>query len=111
MAERAVNQFNELTNTLCVSAAIQEAYKLKQKGVQIITVGIGNDVSVDELEAVANIPKNVFRALNYDLLNYVEQSVATRTCQGESIREHRVLDSGDVWHLLNAMSEISFLLY
>uniref|UniRef100_A0A0B6XY64 VWFA domain-containing protein n=1 Tax=Arion vulgaris TaxID=1028688 RepID=A0A0B6XY64_9EUPU len=58
------------------------ADNLKRQGVKIISVGIGDDLYLSELKAIASTRENVFVAPSFDMLSIVEQDLASRICQG-----------------------------
>jgi Mg-chelatase subunit ChlD len=56
------------------------ASNLKKQGVKILSVGIGNQVDTAELSAIASTPEDTYLVADFDLLDYIEQSLAERTC-------------------------------
>ncbi|XP_059171728.1 mucin-3A-like [Physella acuta] len=58
----------------------KQASRLKKKGIFILAVGIGDDISENELEVIASSKENVLMALDYNLLDYSMQALVNRTC-------------------------------
>ncbi|XP_052832621.1 uncharacterized protein LOC106870666 [Octopus bimaculoides] len=59
----------------------QEASYARKDGIKMIAVGIGNNVSMEELKAIASNRHLVFKIDSYDLLPQFERHVMTQTCE------------------------------
>nr|ABR68007.1 matrilin-like 40 kDa protein [Ambigolimax valentianus] len=58
------------------------ADNLKRQNVRIVAVGIGNEVSKEELRQVASSRDDVFEASSFENLDYIEQKLAKNVCRG-----------------------------
>ncbi|XP_059163536.1 collagen alpha-1(XII) chain-like [Physella acuta] len=63
------------------SRTLKSATALKDKGITLISVGIGAEPTLDELTGLASKPENVFTINSYDLLAYIMQSLVRKTCE------------------------------
>lgn len=59
---------------------IDAANRLKEEGVLIVSVGVGN-ANAKELEAVATSTSDVVYANSFDALNQIKEKVVQRTCE------------------------------
>ena len=57
----------------------KEADKLKSTSIHVVTIGIGNEVDVTELERIASDKKNVFQT-NFDELPNIVGKLVNKTC-------------------------------
>lgn len=58
----------------------REANLLKDAGVLVLSIGIGDVVKESELEAIASLPQDVFRVNSFDVLNTIQKAVTNKTC-------------------------------
>ena len=58
---------------------------LKAEGIQIFTIGIGDQIKDSELRNLASSPNFVFLVNNYLRLNSIRDSFALQLCQGDLI--------------------------
>ncbi|XP_029654105.2 matrilin-4, partial [Octopus sinensis] len=61
----------------------QEASYARKDGIKMIAVGIGNNVSMEELKAIASNGQLVFKIDSYELLPQFERHVMTQTCESK----------------------------
>jgi uncharacterized protein YegL len=61
---------------------LRAADDLKKQNVRIVAVGIGDEVSREELRRIASSKDDVFEARSFELLDYIEQKLARNVCQG-----------------------------
>lgn len=59
-----------------------EAERLRNEGVQIFAVGIGNETQTENLREIASSPSNVFLSPTYDIVNHIPVSVFEASCTG-----------------------------
>ncbi|XP_059164375.1 collagen alpha-6(VI) chain-like [Physella acuta] len=62
------------------TATIEAAQQIKDDGIAIISIGIGQAVK-EELEGVASDKRNVFQVASFEALSKIKQEVANRACQ------------------------------
>jgi len=60
---------------------IPEANAAKAAGIQIFTVGIGSDIKVEQLRAIASMRSYYYFATNFDTLNGVLQGLLNMSCR------------------------------
>lgn len=58
-----------------------EARLLKNSGVLLLSIGIGNSVNKQELETIASLPQDVFQVIDFSVLDTIQQQVANKTCE------------------------------
>ena len=65
-------------------ATSHEARLLRESGVHVFAVGVGQDVDMQELNAIASEPAEdyVNTVDNYDALNSIKELLAIKACQG-----------------------------
>lgn len=73
-----------------ISRAINEANQVKGAGARIIAVGIGNNISTSNLEAISS-PDAVYDASNFAALGQSLQDLATELCGG-TVTINKVID-------------------
>jgi hypothetical protein len=61
-----------------------EAKKARASGIQVIAIGVGHGINQKELEGIASSPKSqyVYNAENFDVLNTLQASLSSKTCEG-----------------------------
>ena len=59
---------------------IAAATKLKQKGINIIAIGVGNGINQAELQGMATDIHHVFTVTNFDSLQTIHKEVQKKTC-------------------------------
>ncbi|BFZ22808.1 hypothetical protein BsWGS_25847 [Bradybaena similaris] len=59
------------------------AANLKQDGAILIAVGVGNQISTDELGRIASANQDVLIVDDFDWLSYIEQRVSDRACRNK----------------------------
>lgn len=61
-----------------------EAKKARDSGIQVIAIGVGHGINQKELEGIASSPKSqyVYNAENFDVLNTLQASLSSKTCEG-----------------------------
>ena len=66
-------------------ATSREATLLRDSGVHVFAVGVGQDIDMGELHAIASRPAEdyVNTVDNYDALNSIKELLAIKACQGE----------------------------
>ena len=66
-------------------ATSREATLLRDSGVHVFAVGVGQDIDMGELHAIASRPAAdyVNTVDNYDALNSIKELLAIKACQGE----------------------------
>lgn len=65
----------------------REAQLLKDTGVLVLSVGIGDYVTRSELQTIASLPTDVFEVNNFDVLQSIQKSLASTTCdKGRRLR-------------------------
>ena len=59
-----------------------EAQEIQEAGITLLVVGVGQDLSVEELETIATDPgvQNVYRAAAFDVLSTLEGEIAASVC-------------------------------
>jgi len=62
-----------------------ESQTARDNGVILYTVGVGNAVDMNELQAIASDPdsRHIFQAQNFDALGSLTDLLATKICNGE----------------------------
>ena len=63
---------------------IHEAGLLKQQGVTVFSIGVGNGPRQTELQGMASKPHktHVFNVVNFNALNSIKATLQQRTCEG-----------------------------
>ena len=61
---------------------------LKQQGVRVMAVGVGDQVDRAELAAIATDPSHVWLVADYSALTHLHKEVKRRTCAGQSSHAH-----------------------
>lgn len=56
------------------------AQHLKNAGIQILTIGVGDIVNVAELQSLASGPGDYFQAASYEVLHQLQEEVTNHTC-------------------------------
>uniref|UniRef100_A0A2C9KNZ1 VWFA domain-containing protein n=1 Tax=Biomphalaria glabrata TaxID=6526 RepID=A0A2C9KNZ1_BIOGL len=59
----------------------QAAERLKNSGVKVIAVGVGNSISRAELLAIASNEKDIFNVSDYSVLNDIKNALVTSACE------------------------------
>ncbi|KAK0047864.1 FMRFamide receptor [Biomphalaria pfeifferi] len=59
----------------------QAAERLKNSGVKVIAVGVGNRISRAELLAIASDEKDIFNVNDYSVLNEIKNALVTSACE------------------------------
>jgi collagen type VI alpha len=62
-------------------ATMTQARLLKNSGVLVLSVGIGDSINKQELETIASLPQDVFQVTNFDLLDTVQKELTNKTCE------------------------------
>lgn len=64
---------------------LAEAQKARASGIQVIAIGVGHGINQAELEGIASKPKSqyVYNAENFDVLNTLQASLSSKTCEGK----------------------------
>ena len=67
------------------TATALEAQRTKDGGIHLFAVGVGKDVDVEELDAIAGQPSLYYRFLveNFEGLGNIRELMAIKTCTGE----------------------------
>ena len=65
----------------------EAAKKLKDEGVVVFAVGIGDQVNKDELKSIASEPVEnyMFEVGSYELLDEIKEKLAIGACEGECL--------------------------
>lgn len=58
-----------------------QARLLKNSGVLVLSIGIGNGVNKQELQTIASLPQDVFQVTNFDVLDTIQKQVTNKTCE------------------------------
>ncbi|KAL3875024.1 hypothetical protein ACJMK2_037965 [Sinanodonta woodiana] len=66
-----------------VSRTINEAHLLQQKGVKVISIGIGNNVIQYELTNIASSKSDVYTIGSFDILHTIETDLKSTACGGK----------------------------
>lgn len=64
------------------SATLAQANMLKQYGIDIITIGIGESVNLQEVTDVASDANHVFTVSDFSLLQTIRESIKKAACEG-----------------------------
>lgn len=51
-------------------------------GIKCIAIGIGSGVALNEIQSIASDPEQVFRVSVFDVLFWIKNDLATKTCEG-----------------------------
>lgn len=72
---------------------VAAAESLKSKNVTVFAIGVGNQIDVAELRAMASQPSSefVFEVTNFQALSGIKKELVTRTCKGENKGFRQVL--------------------
>ena len=65
---------------------VLQADQLKQQGVTVISVGIGDQINKGELTAIATDPSHVFVVSDYNALTNLHTEIKRRTCSSQLTR-------------------------
>ncbi|CAG5118378.1 unnamed protein product, partial [Candidula unifasciata] len=63
-----------------ITHTIAAAQQLKNAGVHILTIGVGDVVNVEELSGMATTPDDFFQADSYEVLHKLQDEVTNHTC-------------------------------
>ncbi|XP_062574789.1 cartilage matrix protein-like [Saccostrea cucullata] len=80
---------------------LEEATKLKVQGVEIFTIGVGDEVDEDELTKMAS-NKNIFRVDTFSALNHLQPLLLRQVCTAPST----CLGKSDVVFLLDSSCSV-----
>ncbi|RUS71914.1 hypothetical protein EGW08_020327, partial [Elysia chlorotica] len=83
-----------------------EAQKLKDMGVNIITIGVGTSVDTVELEAVATDVQHAFSVINFDALKSIELELVQTACAACTTTE-----AADILIIIDSSSDESAALF
>ena len=64
------------------NATLVEARFLKQQGVQVIAIGIGDSINKAELEGMASDKSHVFEVSSFDALRTIREDLKLAGCEG-----------------------------
>lgn len=66
------------------ASTLAEAQKARASGMEVIAIGVGHGINQGELEGIASKPKSqfVYNAENFDVLNTLQASLSSKTCEG-----------------------------
>ena len=67
------------------TALFEASQPLKDKGVNIYSIGVGQDTDLLELNEIASSPDNVFAVENFDHLSREVKRITKLQCRGKSI--------------------------
>ena len=59
-----------------------EAEELHKGNINVLSVGVGTGVKVDELKLIASDPSNVYTVNNFDALSSIEAGLKQTACEG-----------------------------
>ena len=62
---------------------VLQAEQLKQQGVTVISVGVGDQINKGELTAIATDPSHVFVVSDYNALTNLHTEIKRRTCSSQ----------------------------
>lgn len=67
------------------SLTIPSAMALRMEGVTVYSVGIGNNIDMEELDAIASSPENVMLVQNFDVTEFdgLRSRITDDACMGE----------------------------
>ena len=68
--------------------------ELKEGGVQVYSLGIGNNYDIGELIDIASDDASVFRSTNMDELVSIVATISEQTCKGNSFNSVQSVQSG-----------------
>ena len=60
---------------------LKQAKKIKERGISMISIGIGKEVNMKELKELATIPNNQYLVENFDSVLKIINSISTKTCK------------------------------
>ena len=83
------------------------AKRLKDEGVVVFAVGIGDQVNNNELESIASEPKEsyLFQVGSYELLDEIKVELAMNACEGESLKSFSVNPVSE-FHFMNIAKNV-----
>lgn len=64
----------------CPEKTLQNARDVKEDNVNVITIGVGSHVDLEELKQIASSEKNVFSVYDYSSLHKLRDVISRRTC-------------------------------
>jgi hypothetical protein len=76
--------FNDQASDEPLSQIVQEANNLKNQGIEIFVVGIGNYVNMDQLNAIASSPSNVITVQNHQFIYEKISEITEKICKVNS---------------------------
>lgn len=91
------------------SRTIDKANQLKNMGVKVISVGIGNSVSKVELNGIATDLQHVFTVTNFDVLKSIQYEIKTAACASKFMVFLLSLSIYLIIMLQNKTNYVSFL--
>lgn len=74
------------------TATALEAARTKEAGIHVFALGVGKDVDLEELDAMASQPSNYYTFLvdGYEGLSNIRELLAIKTCTGELINQPKL---------------------
>lgn len=64
----------------CPERTLQNARDVKENNINVITIGVGSHVDLEELKHIASSEKNVFSVYDYSSLHKLRDVISRRTC-------------------------------
>ena len=61
---------------------LKQAAELHKTNTNVFAVGVGSGVDMQEINAIATDPKNVFTVTNFDALDSLQASLKKTACEG-----------------------------
>ena len=68
---------------------IRQARLAKEEGVRIMSVAVGNNVFVEELEQIASAKRKFYRAADFAALKGIEKDIQNMICRGKCSVDNR----------------------
>ena len=74
-----------ITDGVSVAGAVTAADRLKGTGVKIYSIGVGNNVNIQELNGIASDPDTdyVYRVDNFDSITAIKGALVKEVCEGK----------------------------
>jgi len=85
-----------ITDGVSVAGAVTAADRLKGTGVKIYSIGVGNNVNIQELNGIASDPDTdyVYRVDNFDSITAIKGALVKEVCEGAKQRYEENLRNG-----------------
>lgn len=71
----------------CPERTLQNARDVKENNINVITIGVGSHVDLEELKHIASSEKNVFSVYDYSSLHKLRDVISRRTCLDDKVKK------------------------